>query len=96
MINSTKIVRNNRLKYWQGETCDKCGRDQRVAWAVKDKVWKLVIPKQHRDLVFCLECFFELADIREINISNNSFLYLGVASYNDYKRPVFLNKLNDK
>lgn len=51
---------------WNGETCKRCGRDQRLAWGVKDAIWDRAVPEKWRNKVLCLECFLELMD-RECN-----------------------------
>jgi len=51
---------------WRGETCKTCGRDQRLAWWVEDKLWGKVIPIDKQTKVTCLECFLKYAEEKEI------------------------------
>lgn len=53
------------MQNWSGETCKKCGRNQRLSWDIKDKVW-YSLPEIWHNKVLCLECFLELAE--EINL----------------------------
>jgi len=38
------------------QSCKHCGRDQSIAWTVKDEYWKGV-PEKYKDKALCLECF---------------------------------------
>jgi hypothetical protein len=74
---------------WPGETCDRCGREQRAAWAVTDDVWRRV---GIRDDVVCLECFFKEADEMHVNIVEKDFIFLGFATWLDLRRPIFIDR----
>lgn len=68
-----KIGHTDKIKVrnWEGETCKRCGRDQRLVWSVHDNHWELV-PCKYKNKVLCLECFLELVScitIDEINIT---------------------------
>jgi len=64
---------------WRYEHCKICGREQRLAWSVKDEVWKKVMGNWNR--VACLECFLKKADEKKINITKTDFNFLGWIGY---------------
>ncbi len=45
---------------WIGEHCKKCGREQRLAWSIKDDIWNYLVPGKWKEKVLCMECFLEM------------------------------------
>jgi len=67
----------SKVDAWEYEVCKKCGRKQRIAWSVKDSLWRKVVPENFRHRVLCLECFLEMADQQHINVKKEDFIFLG-------------------
>ena len=62
------------IKQWEGETCKICGRDQRLAWSVKDKIWKSVMgDTEFFERIVCLECFLKEAYKKRVDIKKKHF-----------------------
>ena len=77
---------------WDGETCDRCGGEQRIGWAVQNECWNRVVPEKHKMDVLCLECFFEIADERGHDIRLEDFVCMMVATNKELERPVFVEE----
>lgn len=60
---------------WPYEVCKICGREQRIAWSIKDEVWKKVMGNWTH--VACLECFLKKADEKNVNITRTDFNFFG-------------------
>jgi len=69
------IDKLKKIKKWKYETCSSCGIRQRLAWAIKDIVWKKVMGTEND--VVCLECFLDEADENRIEITKEDFTFLG-------------------
>lgn len=61
---------------WKYERCQKCLRDQRLAWSVNKELWNKVA-KDWIKKTLCLECFLEMADSKRIEVKRDNFTYLG-------------------
>ena len=68
---------------WDGETCKLCQREQRLAWSVKDEIWKKVVSKKYQKKVICFECFLKLADEKNIKINTEDLLYFNWVGNNN-------------
>lgn len=88
---------------WRGEVCRRCGRDQRMAWSVTDECWRRIVSIGWREQTLCLECFFELADVKKKSILLSDFRYLAAVSFpvedggsGDVDRPLFLDSASQE
>ena len=66
---------------WKGETCRRCGREQRIAWSVIDELWEAVVPEVYFEKTLCLECFFQLADAEKVHVAKEDFRRLSVVAF---------------
>lgn len=62
---------------FSGEICKVCGREQRIAWSIRDDLWERIVPPRFQNRVVCLECFLGFADEKGINVTANDFLFFG-------------------
>ncbi len=90
---------NNR---WRGETCKRCGRDQRMAWSVTDECWLRIVHVSWQERTLCLECFLKLADVKKEPIRLSDFRYLAAVAFGVedggpglVDRPIFLDRTGD-
>lgn len=62
------------LKSWPYESCKKCGKLLRIRWNVEDKYWQKVANVQDDGGgSLCIDCFIELAVIKDIKIPIDAF-----------------------
>lgn len=64
---------------WDGEHCDCCTREQRLAWSVSDKLWMRIAPTYYLGHVLCLECFLRFADIAGVAVKRSQIRIHGIA-----------------
>ena len=57
------------------EICARCNQHQRLAWSVKDSVWKKVVGTDQR--VLCMECFLFKAKQKKVVVVLRDILFLG-------------------
>jgi len=63
--------------HFTGEICKVCGREQRIAWSIRDDLWIKIVPPKFRNKVVCLECFLKFADEKNINVTIDDFIFFG-------------------
>ena len=63
---------------WEFESCDKCGRCYRVAWTIRDDLWRQVVGEA--EITLCLDCFIELAERKGIRVQKRDFEWLALFS----------------
>ena len=79
------MVEEVRLKSrWNGETCKKCGREQRFAWCLKHDLWDKLAGKKWKNKVLCIDCFLKMVS-PSIRLTINDFLHLGFVTGTYYK-----------
>lgn len=69
-------------KKWPTQTCDICGKDQHIAYSVKDELWNR-LPPIHRDKILCIECFLEQVEMMhpKLKITLEDFYHLGFIGF---------------
>lgn len=71
------IIRTwSKKRKWKYEVCEWCFREQRLAWSVKDELWKKVLGNW-KDKTVCLECFLREADRQKIDVKKEDLTFFG-------------------
>lgn len=64
----------SRAWYWEGESCDMCGRCYRFFYLVTDELWLAVNGTESGAL--CLECLIEKANRAGVSVRVQDFHYI--------------------
>jgi len=67
---------------WDFESCSRCGHCYSVAYMVRNEVWKRVADENEK---LCLNCLFELARKKGVDIKREDFLLLELVPSFDYE-----------
>jgi hypothetical protein len=54
-----------------GQSCKACGRRDKFDFSVPDEIWAAVVPPKFANLVVCLSCFDDFAQVRGVDYASH-------------------------